>query len=194
MNIVCYPHPILAYESKPLTKIDQPLREIVAEMFDLMYQTDGVGLAANQVELPYQLLVMNPAGDAERKEEEYVLINPIIMKRSAELRKIEEGCLSFPELHLDIVRPAEVKLQAVDLSGQLRHYVWRGMKARIVQHEIDHLHGCCFYERAEFSGELKAKTALAEMTERFKTDRTNGLIPDDAEIDRRIARWESERT
>ncbi|MBR5626760.1 MAG: peptide deformylase, partial [Thermoguttaceae bacterium] len=86
MKIVKYPHPILAYQSKPLRKIDQELRDIVAEMFDLMYESQGVGLAGNQVELPYQLFVMNPTGDPEKKEE-YVMINPVILKKKGR----EEG-------------------------------------------------------------------------------------------------------
>ena len=194
MKIVCYPHPILAYPSKPLTKIDQPLREIVAEMFDLMYAANGVGLAANQVALPYQLLVMNPAGTSERKEEECVLINPVITKRSRELREIEEGCLSFPELHLNIVRPAEVKLQAIDLSGRLCYYEWKGMKARIAQHEIDHLNGHCFYERANYSDDPKAQRALAGMTEVFRQAQAAGEIERDEQLKRQIAERESERT
>ena len=83
MKIVRYPHPVLTYKSKQIKRIDQGLRDIAAEMLELMYEAQGVGLAANQVGLPYQLLVMNPTGDRERKEEEYVFINPVIQKRGA---------------------------------------------------------------------------------------------------------------
>ena len=70
MRIVKYPHPMLSYESKPLRIIDQTIRDIVAEMFELMYASNGVGLAANQVDLPYQLIVVNTSGQREKKEHE----------------------------------------------------------------------------------------------------------------------------
>lgn len=194
MEIVKYPHPILAYKSKPLQKIDQPLREIVREMFDLMYAADGVGLAANQVELPYQLLVMNPTADPEQKEEEYVLINPVITKRRGEQKEVEEGCLSFPDLHLNILRSDEVEFQAIDLAGQPHRYSWRGIRARIVQHETDHLNGRCFYQRASHSGELKAREILESLAEQYEFELERGFVPDEAELKKRIARWEKERT
>jgi len=194
VQIVKYPHPILTYESKPLRKIDQALRDMVREMFDLMYEADGVGLAANQVELPYQLLVMNSTADPAQTEEEYVFINPVITKRGGEQKIIEEGCLSFPDLHLEIVRPEMVEFQAIDLSGKVVRYKWKGMKARIIQHETDHLHGRCFYERASQSGELKSRDILAALAEDFEFDRERGFVPSDEEIKARIEKWEKERT
>lgn len=194
MKIVKYPHPILAYASKPLRKIDSPLREIVRQMFDLMYEAAGVGLAANQVELPYQLLVMNPTADPEQKDEETVIINPVITKRHGEIKEVEEGCLSFPDLHLNILRPDEVEFQAIDLAGKLCRYTWRGLRARIVQHEADHLAGRCFYQRATHSGELKAKEVLASLAEQYEFELERGFVPDQAELKLRIERWEKERT
>lgn len=194
MKIVTYPHPILAYHSKPLRRIDQVLRDIVAEMFDLMYSADGVGLAANQVELPYQLLVMNPTADPEQKDQEYVLINPVISKRRGGLKVIQEGCLSFPDLQLQISRPAEVVFQAIDLTGQFRQFEWNGMEARIVQHEIDHLHGRCFYEKTGLSGELKSKEILNSLADSYEYDLQRGFVPDEAQLAERIAQWEKERT
>lgn len=194
MKIVQYPHPILAYKSKPIKKIDQKLRDLIAEMFDLMYSAEGVGLAANQVELPYQLLVMNPTGDSEQKGEEYALINPVITKRSGGLKEFQEGCLSFPDLQLQISRPAEVAFQAIDLSGRLCRYSWKGIHARIIQHESDHLNGQCFYQKATLSGEMKAKPILDSLAESYAFDKSRGFIPTDAELADRIAEWEKERT
>ena len=194
MKIVHYPHPILARPSKPLRKIDQPLRDIVAEMFDLMYEAEGVGLAANQVELPYQLLVMNPTADPDQKDEEFVLINPVITKRKGGLKEIEEGCLSFPDLHLTITRPAEVEFQAINLSGQLCRYAWKGIRARIVQHEADHLNGQCFYQKASVSGELRARDILASLAETYAFELERGFVPNEWELADRLARWEQERT
>lgn len=194
MKIVQYPHPILTYVSKPLQKIDAKIREIVAEMFDLMYRADGVGLAANQVELPYRLVVLNPTADPEKKEEEFVLINPVITKRSSKLIEIEEGCLSYPDLRLHVVRPTEVTVQAVNLSGQPVRYRWKGILARIAQHEIDHLEGIGFYQRTEETEELFAQKLLRKFIDQFAAEQKSGESPSDEEIARRITQWESERT
>ena len=190
MKIVRYPHPILSYKSKPVRRIDQGLRDIAAEMLELMYQAQGVGLAANQVGLPYQLLVMNPTGSPDQREEEYVFINPVIQKRGGGLKDFEEGCLSFPELHLIIARPESVTFSAIGLDGQPVSYSWKGLKARIIQHETDHLHGQCFYQRAKLSGELQARPALELFAAEFDSDRRRGFIPNDAEIAAEIAELE----
>ena len=190
MKIVRYPHPILSYKSKPVRRIDQGLRDIAAEMLELMYQAQGVGLAANQVGLPYQLLVMNPTGDPEQREEEYVFINPVIQKRGGGLTDFEEGCLSFPDLRLMIARPETVAFQAIGLDGQPVSYSWKGLKARIIQHETDHLHGQCFYQRAKFSGELQARPVLESLAAEFDSDRRRGFVPNDAELAAEIAELE----
>ena len=118
MRVVKYPHPMLTYQSKPLRKIDQTIRDVVAEMFELMYANNGVGLAANQVDLPYQLVVINPTGQREEKDQEYVFINPTILKLKG-VEEGEEGCLSYPGLRLIVPRAKEVKFQAVNLKGEL---------------------------------------------------------------------------
>ncbi|MGI5832377.1 MAG: peptide deformylase [Thermoguttaceae bacterium] len=192
MKIVRYPHPILAYPSKPVKRIDQGFRDIAAEMLDLMYDAEGVGLAANQVGLPYQLLVMNPTGDPTQKEEEYIFVNPVIQKRGGGLKDFQEGCLSFPELHLVISRPDAVTFQAIGLDGQPVTLSWKGIKARIFQHETDHLRGQCFYQRAKLSGELQAKAALEAFAAEYEADRGRGLIPSDSEIAAQIAELEKE--
>ena len=129
MRIVKYPHPMLSYESKPLRIIDQTIRDIVAEMFELMYASNGVGLAANQVDLPYQLIVVNTSGQREKKEHEYVFINPVLLKLKG-VEEGEEGCLSYPGLRLIVPRAREVKFQAVNLHGELNTYFWKGFEAR----------------------------------------------------------------
>ena len=81
MDIVPYPHPALRWKSKPVKNLDSNLERIVAEMFDLMYAAKGIGLAANQVALPYRLFILNLAGDASEKSEEIVFINPRFLRR-----------------------------------------------------------------------------------------------------------------
>jgi len=103
LQIIHYPHPTLRHVSKPLARVDAELRAWVAEMFDLMYEHEGVGLAANQVDLPYRLFVCNPSGDQSEKESECVFINPVIVKGSGQ-HEHDEGCLSIPGIHAPVVR------------------------------------------------------------------------------------------
>lgn len=193
MRIVKYPHPMLAYESKPLRKIDQKVRDIVAEMFDLMYENAGVGLAANQVDLPYQLIVMNQTGDRERKDEEYVLINPTIHKLKGGVEEGEEGCLSYPGLRMIVPRAKEIKFQAVDLQGQPHTYFWKGFQARIVQHETDHLYGRGFWERAVATITPNYELFLLNLKDKFNQDRKAGLEPTEEQFKEYVAKLESER-
>jgi peptide deformylase len=193
MRIVKYPHPMLEYQSKPLMKIDQNIRDVVAEMFDLMYETSGVGLAANQVDLPYQIVVINPTGDREQKEQEHVLINPTILKLKGKSVEDEEGCLSFPGLRMIVPRAVEVKFQAVDLSGNVKTFFWKDFMARIVQHETDHLFGTCFYQRAIASLTNDYEGVLAGMKEQFEEDQKKGLEPTQEQFKEYVAKLESER-
>ncbi len=193
MRIAKYPHPILSYRSKPLRKIDQGLRDIVAEMFELMYEFKGVGLAANQVELPYRLVVINPSGDPAIKEEERVLINPTILKRKGR-QYGDEGCLSFPELYAPVERADEIEFQAIDLQGQLQTYRWKGFYARVVQHETDHLNGRCFVDQVSSAARLELKSALDEMRAFYEREFERGFEPTPEEFAASVARWEAERT
>ena len=104
-RIVLYPHPALRYESRPVTQIDDDLRAKVRAMFDLMYEARGIGLAANQVALPFRFFVLNLTADPEQKDQEQVFINPEIVKRHSSIED-EEGCLSFPGLYFKVKRPA----------------------------------------------------------------------------------------
>lgn len=191
MRVVKYPHPMLTYQSKPLRKIDQTIRDVVADMFDLMYTNNGVGLAANQVDLPYQLVVINPTGQREEKDQEYVFINPTILKLKG-VEEGEEGCLSYPGLRLIVPRAREVKFQAVNLKGELNTYYWKGFEARIIQHETDHLFGKCFYQRATASI-TDLDMALAKMADQYDKDLAAGLEPTPEQFAENVKTWESER-
>ncbi len=188
VEIVYYPHPLLARELKPVRKIDQSLRDTVREMFDLMYQAEGVGLAANQVGLPIQLFVMNPTADPDQPEEEQVFMNPIITRRFGEMRVVNEGCLSFPELRIDVARPEGVEFRAINLKGEIVRNKWKGLRARIVQHESDHLFGISFFKRADISGNINANNALEEMRERYRQALKEGTAVTEAQVDELLAR------
>lgn len=146
MEIVYYPHPALRYRSVPIREINPALRQTVEQMFQLMYKSKGIGLAANQVGLPYQLFVINLTADPEEKDEEQVFINPVIVKRRGQ-ETGEEGCLSFPEMYGPVDRSAEIVVEAFNLEGSLVRYELDGLAARAVQHENDHIEGMLFIDR-----------------------------------------------
>ena len=193
VQIIKYPHPTLRHKSKPLRKVDARLKEIVAEMLEQMYEDNGVGLAANQVDLPYRLAVMNIKSDPTATEEEIVLINPVISKRS-DTAEAEEGCLSLPKVWASVRRSEKVEVIAYDLSGQECKYKLDGLYARAVQHEIDHLDGVLFIDRLSPTLKLTVKDPLAMLEAQFAADRGRDFIPSDEEIARRLAELEVQRT
>ena len=193
MRIVQYPHPTLRHVSKPLVRVDQELRAIAREMLNLMYEANGVGLAANQVDLPYRLFVLNLQSDPEAKEEEHVFLNPVLTGRKG-MTEAEEGCLSLPSLYAQVKRPERVVLNAYDLAGKELTIELEDLFARAVQHEIDHLDGILFIDRLSPTGELEVKEALEDFEIQFAGHRQRGEIPDDETIARRLAELEKLRT
>src|SRR5439155_5885599 len=133
MKIVHYPHPALRHAAKPLTSIDKKLHLHIGEMKDLMYEARGLGLAAPQVALPYQLLVMNVTGDPKQPEREEVYLNPSIVERKGFMED-EEGCLSFPGLYQKIRRSKTIKVRAYNLRGELIEKVVSDLESRAWQH------------------------------------------------------------
>ena len=192
MRIIKYPHPTLRYKSKPLRLVDAELKRTVGQMLDLMYQQKGIGLAANQVDLPYRLFVMNVQGDSAAKELEYIFINPVIVKRSGTAEG-EEGCLSFPEIFAPVRRSEKIVLSAYNLAGEEVRYELSDLPARAAQHEADHLDGVLYIDRLSPSARLSVKQALADLEQEFQGDRRRGLIPDDQRIAHRLAELEALR-
>lgn len=193
VRIVKYPHPALRHKSKPLRRVDAELRQIIREMFDLMYERNGIGLAANQVELPYRLFVLNLQSDPAARDQELVFINPVISQRSGTVEK-EEGCLSFPELYAPVKRSEKITITAYNLAGEEVTYEAGGLLARAAQHEYDHLDGVLFIDRLSPGGLLAVKEALAELEMEFDGDRERGVIGDDRQIAVRLRELESLRT
>ena len=181
MQIVKYPHPILRHKCKPVKRIDQELRDIIAEMFEVMYNGDGVGLAAGQVNLPYRIFVLNTSGKSEQTDDEFVFINPVIMKKKGS-NESDEGCLSFPEIYAPVIRPDEIVIQGIGLDGQVQEFHWKGFAAKAAQHEMDHINGMTFIDRLSPANLLTVRERLDELEIQFETDRRLKLIPDDTEI------------
>ena len=193
MRIIKYPHPALRHKSKPLRRVDRDLQSMIRQMFDLMYEHNGIGLAANQVELPYRLLVMNVKGDPAEKDFEFALINPVITHRKG-VGEDREGCLSFPEIYAPVRRSAKVEINAYNAEGREVTYEMDGLCARAAQHEIDHLDGVLFIDRLTPANLAAIKGALSELEYEFLGDRRLGLIPPDDHIRARLAELETART
>ncbi|MDX1967633.1 MAG: peptide deformylase [Planctomycetaceae bacterium] len=178
MEIVQYPHPALRWKSRPVQEINADLRKIVAEMFELMYAHNGIGLAANQVNLPYRLFVLNLTGDKDEKDEELVFLNPEILRRKGTVEG-EEGCLSFPGLYGDVKRAAEIVVEAFDLSGSVFEYSLTELGSRAVQHESDHLDGVLFIDRMTEAVRRNCDAMVNDFETQFRRAQAEGKYPSD---------------
>jgi peptide deformylase len=183
MRIVEYPHPALLHPTALVPGVDGSLRRHVGEMFEAMYRAEGVGLAANQVALPYRLVIMNLDLERKEKETEEVFINPTIVEQKGSVED-DEGCLSFPGLYAKIRRSKEVIVEAYDLSGQKIRRRAKGMEARAWQHEIDHLDGKVFIDRFSTLAKLAHRGEVRSFERRFREAQKAGRVPADADIER----------
>jgi peptide deformylase len=191
MKIVKYPHPALRHKSKELTLIDREVRLLAGRMLELMYENHGLGLAANQVAQPFQLLVMNDLSDPEQREEhEHILINPVILDRKGTMEG-EEGCLSFPELFQKVRRAKTVTVQAYNLEGKVIELTRSDLPSRILQHEIDHLHGILFIDNMGPIARLGSRGYLRKFESDYKKGQERGDIPSDDEIRRQLEELEN---
>jgi peptide deformylase len=162
-------------------------------MFELMYEAQGVGLAANQIDLPYRMFVINLQSDPAAADQEHVFVNPVLTDRKGNA-EAEEGCLSLPGVYGDVKRSERVVLNAYDLAGAELTLELEGLFARAVQHEIDHLDGILFIDRLTPTGEMAIKDRLADFDAQFEGMRQRGEIPDDEAIARRLEELERMRT
>jgi peptide deformylase len=147
-------------------------------MFETMYAAAGVGLAANQVGLPFQLFIMNATGNREEKTEEYVFINPVILKKNGNATD-NEGCLSFPDIHADVIRAETIDVESIALSGEVQRFKWKDRLARIVQHEIDHLRGVGFVDHLSETATREIKSSLDDLRTVFQGDQRLGFVTTD---------------
>lgn len=191
MKIVHYPHPALRHAAAPLTCIDKKLHLHIGAMKDLMYEARGLGLAAPQVALPYQLLVMNVTGDPKQPEREEVYVNPSIVERKGFMED-DEGCLSFPGLYQKIRRSKTIKIQAYDLKGNLVEKVVSDLEARAWQHEIDHLNGVLFIDMMGPIAKLSSRSSVKNFERAFRKAQEKGEIPPELEIEKLLAALESQ--
>lgn len=164
MNIITYPNPILRKKAQPLTEINKEVYQKVEEMMELMYQADGVGLAAPQVGWSARLFIIDVNGD---RYEDKVFINPTILEEAGELNK-EEGCLSLPGITSKVIRAQKIKARAYNLKGQKIEIEVDGLAARAWQHEMDHLNGTLFIDKISPASRLAISHQLKEFERSYK--------------------------
>lgn len=157
LNILCYPDPRLHTVAKPVTQFDDALRTLVADMIETMYEAQGIGLAATQINVHQRVVVIDTS---EARNQPLVLINPEITWASEERVKGEEGCLSVPGIYDGVERSVAVKLKAADEHGKVREFDAEGMLAVCIQHELDHLMGKVFVEYLSLLKRNRIKTKL----------------------------------
>jgi len=135
LELKTYPDPCLRIKTKPVDEFDDSLKDVLRAMADVMYVNQGIGLAATQVGLGLNVLVVD-VGDGLVN-----FINPVIMEKSRESSSMEEGCLSLPGITVNVSRPEEVKVRAQNEHGEFFMKKFDGLVSKAVQHEIDHLQG-----------------------------------------------------
>jgi peptide deformylase len=143
LNILRFPDPRLHTVARPVALVDERIRQLASDMIQTMYASDGVGLAATQVDVHERVIVMDTS---DTHDQPLVLINPEITWRSQEMAVNEEGCLSVPAIFDRVERYAQVTVQALDREGNAFELTAEGLHAVCVQHEMDHLLGKVFVE------------------------------------------------
>jgi peptide deformylase len=143
LPILCYPDPKLHTVAKPVTRFDEALKTTIANMFETMYESKGIGLAATQVDFHERLIVLDVS---EEKNKPLVVINPTIVSSSAEHIVGEEGCLSVPGVYDEVERAQTIEIAFLDENGQSQRLVAHDLLSVCIQHEMDHLMGRVFVE------------------------------------------------
>ena len=160
LSILKFPDARLRSIAQPIQQVDAPIRQLAADMIDTMYAAAGIGLAASQVDRHLQLIVMDLS---EEKNQPMVFINPRITALTTETQPYDEGCLSVPEIYDRVDRPAQVRIEALDLDGQPFTLDADGLLAVCIQHEMDHLDGKLF---VDYLSPLKRQRIRDKLTKR----------------------------
>ena len=169
LKILRYPDPRLHTVARPVTAVDARIRQLVDDMLETMYEADGVGLAATQVDVHERVIVIDTS---DPRDQPIVLINPEILARSAEMHVGDEGCLSVPAIYEPVRRHARVTVRALDRDGESREFDAEGLTAVCVQHEMDHLVGKVF---VEYLSPLKRERIRTKMLKKTREEQTRAL-------------------
>jgi peptide deformylase len=139
---------VLRQPAKRIAKVDDEIRQLAKQMLQTMYSEEGIGLAAPQVGVHKQLIVIDCDPD-NKTTPPLVLINPVITNFSQDTCVAQEGCLSIPKVFMDVTRPEEIEVSYKDEQGRPRKLVAKDLLARVIQHEMDHLNGVLFVDRVD---------------------------------------------
>jgi peptide deformylase len=164
LTILRYPDPRLHTVAKPVAQVDARLRQLAHDMLETMYEAQGIGLAATQVDVHERFVVVDVSED---RDQPLVLINPEIVWASEETRVGDEGCLSVPGIYDGVERALAVTVQALDLDGQLQTHKAEGLLAVCIQHEMDHLKGKVF---VEYLSPLKRNRIKSKLIKQHKDE------------------------
>lgn len=158
LSILCYPSKALRTPAEPVKSIDDTVAAVAARMLELMHEADGAGLAAPQVGLSWRLFVAR--GNEQRPD--LVFVNPTLILEG-DLVAREEGCLSLPGIHVEIRRPAEASVTALDLKGDSFTLRDSELMARVWQHEVDHLDGVLIIDKMGPMDRLATRKVIREL-------------------------------
>ena len=169
LPVVAYGHPVLKHVAEDIEENSPEIQQLIADMFETMYYTEGVGLAAPQINKSIRLFVMDsdpfkdkyPEGAGVKK----VFINPEIIELSGEPWTFREGCLSLPDMGEDVERPSKVKIYYMDENFVEHEEEFDGIVARVIQHEYDHLEGKCYVDRISSMRKMLLKNKLRNISE-----------------------------
>ena len=168
LPVTAYGHPVLRKKAIDIDKDYEGLDQLIADMYDTMYHTVGVGLAAPQINKSIRLVVVDasPYNEEEPllKDFKKVFINPVITKIEGEDWLFNEGCLSVPDIHEDVSRKTKIDISYYDQDWNFHEETYDGIPARVLQHEYDHLEGILFVDRLSSMRKMLLKKRLTEIS------------------------------
>jgi peptide deformylase len=166
LSILRYPDPRLHTVARPVDMVDDRIRRLVDDMLETMYEAEGVGLAATQVDVHERVIVMDTS---DSRDKPLVLINPELVARSEDMNQVEEGCLSVPTIYDKVRRHARVAVRALGRDGQVFEREASGLTAVCIQHEMDHLMGKVF---VEYLSPFKRDRIRSRMLKKAREDKS----------------------
>lgn len=164
LTILEFPDPRLRTIAAPVEQVDDDIRALIIDMFETMYDANGIGLAATQVNVHLQVVVIDLSDDSS---EPLVMINPSYQIIEEELDEMQEGCLSVPGFYETVERPRRIRVESLDREGKVQNFEAEGLLAVCIQHELDHLDGKLF---VDYLSKLKRQRIRSKLEKQHKLD------------------------
>jgi peptide deformylase len=169
-RLVTYPDPFLRKQAEEVAGIDEPTSALIKDMFKIMDEEDGIGLAAPQIGISRRIIVISTE---EKNFNRLALINPVVQHVSKSTEVMEEGCLSLPGVRADVARPVEALVVGMTKSGRMVEISAKNLLARVLLHEIDHLNGMLFIDRISSRERSRIASDLSLLEERYAALQTS---------------------